>query len=176
MDYSPLRNTEVGVVESRAVEEASVCSAECSQSGVGSERIGQEVVAAGCSWVDNLYRTDLIRHICASAAGQGNVVIGLVHLDGESRGEAGNALNLPALSQAFWRPLEGAIEWYLPDVAGHEIVPDVAGRQPTAQSRVQEIHQVIESRGIVQSFRESVRRKERKIIGLTLHGDLSGVV
>ena len=76
--------------------------------------------------VHNLDWPDPVRHIRGPAAGQGDIIISLVHLNGKPGGEACDALHLPALGQSFWRSLEGSIERNGPNVAGHEIVPDVS--------------------------------------------------
>src|SRR5215475_436706 len=122
VNYGSLRKAEVGVVETGTMEEAAVRRAKSPESGVRSKRAGQEVasrIAAGIGiktiWVrltriNNLHRTDLIRHIRATTAGERNIVIGLVHLNGEPGGKARDALHLPTLCQAFRRPLKGSIK------------------------------------------------------------------
>ena len=201
LNCGPLQYAEIGIVESRAVKEAPVGRPKSSESAVLNEcacgwHTWVRIRGRGRLWRDEetsrvvggraigicvtrIQRHDLaneIRHIRGRTAGQRIITVGLVHLDGKAGREPRDPLNLPALSQALRRIAESPVERDGPNVTDHKIVSDVAGRQPSAQLSIFEIHQVVESRRIVQAFSKGIRRQERKIAGLALYRDLRGVV
>ncbi len=154
-----LQDAEVGVVESRAVEEAAVRGAKRAWGGVKSKSIGQEIASRARAWdcrverrtsgiriarIHNPDRADAIRHICASTAIQRGIVVALVQLDGKARREPRDPLHLPALRQALGRFFESAVERDGPNIAGHEVVCYVGRRQPTAQPGIREVRKVAE--------------------------------
>lgn len=134
IDRGVLQHAEVGVIESRAVEEASVGGAKSPQIGINSERAGQEIAsravvgrATGIRLARIHYRywAHEIRHIRRGAARQRCISDALVHLDGKAGRKPRDPFHLPALGQALRPFAEHPVERDGPNVAGHEIVPDV---------------------------------------------------
>src|SRR5271165_54462 len=140
IDRRMLQHAEIGVVESRAVEEASVRGAKSPQIGVNSECAGQKVASrAGLGRIDRIRTTRIrfarihyhywahaIRHIRRGTARQRCISEALVHLDGKAGREPRDPLHLPPLGQSLRPFAEQPVEREGPNVAGHEIVPDVA--------------------------------------------------
>src|SRR5262245_238650 len=90
VDHGSLRYTEIGVVEPRTMEEATVGGSKGSQGGVRCKRIRQEIASCSrprnrriisraggvhVSRIDNLHRAYLVGHIRGPAAREGNIVI-----------------------------------------------------------------------------------------------------
>jgi hypothetical protein len=200
-NLGPFQEPKIGVVESGAVEEAPVSGTKSSKNavlhewargwytGVGirdrgrlrrdevtSRVVGGRAIGIRVARVQFHDRADEIRHIRGRTAGERIITVGLVHLDGKAGREPCDALDLPTLGQALRRIGERPVKRDGPNVADHKIMSDVAGRQPSAQLRIFEIHQVVERRRIVQTFRKGVRRQERKIVGLAFYRDLRRVV
>jgi hypothetical protein len=201
LNYGPLRYAKIGVVESRAVEEASVGRPKSPENAVLNERacgyytwvricrrgrlwrdeetsrvIGGRAIGICVTRIQGHDLADEIRHIRGRTAGERSITVALVQLDGKTGREPRDPLNLPALGQALRCIAESPVEREGPNVAGHKIMFDVARRQAPAQLGIFEIHQVVEGRRIVQAFSKRVRRQERKIVGLALYRDLRGVV
>src|SRR5260370_19590292 len=131
LNLGSLRYAEIGVVESRAVEEAAVGGAKSAQNGVHGECAGQEVASGtvgsratgiGLARIHNHDRAHAIRHIRRRTASQRCVSGALVHLDGKAGGEASDPLNLPALGQAFGSISESSVERDGPNVTSDKIV------------------------------------------------------
>ena len=136
LNYGPLQYAEIGVVESRAVEEAPVGGAKSAQIGVNGECVGQEVtsrtVGSRATWIRlaRIHRHDLadeIRHIRGRTSGERSITGVLVQLDGKAGRESRDSLNLPAAGQAFRRIAESPVERDGPNVTDHKIMSDVAG-------------------------------------------------
>ena len=134
IDRGVLQHAEVGVVESRAVEEASVGGAKSPQIGINSECAGQEVASRAVgsratgirlTRIHYHYWAHAIRHIRRGTARQRCVSDTLVHLDGKAGREPRYPLHLPALGQSLRPIAEQPVDREGPNVAGHEIVPDV---------------------------------------------------
>src|SRR5580765_2483814 len=84
--------------------------------------------------------THEIRHISGGAASKRSIPVAqprrtqgpllhgvpLAHLDGKSRRESGNTLQLPSFRKP-WQTVENSIERHLPDIADHEILVHVRG-------------------------------------------------
>src|SRR5258706_3947802 len=146
-DDGPLREPEIGIVETWAVEEPAVGGPE--SSAVGARKRGrterttgrgecarQEIasrararnrrVKCGTSGIHftrihSHHRPHAIRHIRATT-GKRRIPGALAELDGKPSGQASDSLHLPALRQSFRRAFEGPVERDSPNVAGYEIV------------------------------------------------------
>jgi hypothetical protein len=150
VDYRSLREAEVGVVEAWAVEETPTGGAKGTQGAVldespcghharvrigGRGQLGRNEIASrmtisrtigiGVPRIQNHYLPDEIGHVRRRAAGQRSIALALVHLNGKAGREAGDPLHLPPLSKALGPFGESAVEGDSPNVAGHEIVPNV---------------------------------------------------
>lgn len=144
-DGGPLHKPEIGIVESRAMEEPAVGRPKRSESAVIveptagrrtsirvrlRERRPDEVAPCPCrgwttgsrlTWVVGPDISDEVRHIRVTT-GKRKIPVALPQRDGKPSGQAGDTLHLPTLSQAFRRSFEGPIKRHDPHVAGYEIV------------------------------------------------------
>ena len=141
-DGDSLRYPEISIVESRAVKEPAIRSAESSAlrarcgpgNGAGGRneraliKIRERLRAGGVAGIPDVNRPHYVRHIRAGTSGKRSVPHALVHLDGETCGKASDTLDLPALRQALRPAWECPIERNGPNVAGHEIMVHVGGR------------------------------------------------
>ena len=101
--------------------------------------------------------------------------IPVTHLDRKSRGESGNALQLPSFRKPG-QAVENPIDWHLPDIADHKVLVHVRGRQAAAKFGIGEVDQFAEGRGIIDGFRERIRSQKVYIPSFTLDRRLSRVV
>src|SRR5579862_1522907 len=82
--------------------------------------------------------------------------IALTHLDGKSRRESGNTLQLPSFCKP-WQAVEKPIERHFPYIAHHKILVYVCLREAPAKFGILEVDQFAEGRGIINGFRERIR-------------------
>ena len=68
----------------------------------------------------------------------------ITHLNGEAGREPGYPLQLPPFRQP-WEAMGDTIEGHLPNVANHEVMAHVAGREAAAELGILEIDQMLES-------------------------------
>ena len=89
---------------------------------VASGAVGGWTIRIRFARIQDLHRTNPIRHIRGGTTPQSVVTVGLVQLHRKTSGEAGDSLKLPALCQALRRLAESPIERDGPNVTGHKIV------------------------------------------------------
>ena len=126
--FSGLLQREIPVVETRSMEELSVCIAELSQ-GAGLESIGVEEqirssVGSRQSWILSRQPALEIGNIRGSAVYKRSV-FSLTDEDWKTRGKAGDARNTPSLRQAFWSFRKGSIERDEVVVAENKVVGQI---------------------------------------------------
>jgi len=105
------------------VKEPAVGGTESSKNRVGGESIGQEVVAIG---IGTRVLDDNFAHqiglISRRTADERCIPRTLMDEDRKSCGEAGDAVDVPALRQTLRQGAEGPIERNRPVVARHEVM------------------------------------------------------
>jgi len=129
------------------------------------DEVAPSVVVSGAiririSGIQNLKRAYAIRHVGGRAAPQSEITVALVQLYRKTGGESRDALDLPALRQTLGPMRKKPVERERPDVAGNEILSDVARGKSAAQLGIYEIHQVAEGRRVIQGFAEGVGNEE----------------
>lgn len=140
-NLGPLQEPKIGVVESGAVEEASVGSTKSARIAVNGKRTRKEVTSrSGLGGVDRIRTTGIsfarihnhhgahnIWHVRGRTARERSIALTLVQLYGKTASEPCDPLHLPPLREALRRIVKSSVERNGPNVTDHKIVSDVAG-------------------------------------------------